>query len=93
MKTACRGLAFTGLVFYALAALPRPAYAHESRPGYLELREVSAGHYEVLWKQPAVGELVLRLNPIFPDSCTVSGADRQLIPGAMATRPAHRGRS
>jgi hydrogenase/urease accessory protein HupE len=63
-----------------------PAYAHESRPGYLELREVSEGRYEVRWKQPAVGDLVLRLSPVFPDSCTLTGADRQLLPGAMSTR-------
>jgi hydrogenase/urease accessory protein HupE len=65
---------------------PASAPAHESRPGYLELREVSAGRYEVLWKQPAVGDLVLRLSPVFPDSCTLTGADRQLRPGAMTTR-------
>ena len=65
-----------------------PAYAHESRPGYLELREVADGRYEVLWKQPAVGDLVLRLNPVFPDSCTLTRADRQLLPGAMSTRMA-----
>jgi hydrogenase/urease accessory protein HupE len=63
-----------------------PACAHESRPGYLELREVSDGRYEVLWKQPAVGDLVLQLNPVFPESCTVTGAERQLLPGALSTR-------
>jgi hypothetical protein len=63
-----------------------PVDAHEVRPGYLELREVLDGRYEVLWKQPAVGDLVLRLSPVFPDSCTLTGADRQLLPGAMATR-------
>jgi hypothetical protein len=62
------------------------ADAHESRPGYLELREVADGRYEVLWKQPAVGELVLRLNPVFPESCTLTRAERQLLPGAMSTR-------
>jgi hydrogenase/urease accessory protein HupE len=67
-----------------LAALP--ACAHESRPGYLEAREVAAGRYEVLWKQPAVGDLVLRLNPVFPETCELIGADRQLVPGAMSTR-------
>jgi hydrogenase/urease accessory protein HupE len=72
------------LLFVLLMAAP--AYAHESRPGYLELREVSDGNYEVLWKQPAVGDLVLRLNPVFPESCTLTGADRQLLPGAMSTR-------
>jgi hydrogenase/urease accessory protein HupE len=63
-----------------------PAYAHESRPGYLELRELSEGRYEVVWKQPAVGELVLRLNPVFPDSFTLTSAERKMLPGAMSTR-------
>jgi hydrogenase/urease accessory protein HupE len=64
-----------------------PACAHESRPGYLELREVAEGRYEVVWKQPAVGDLVLRLSPVFPEGCTLAGAaDRQLVPGALLTR-------
>jgi hydrogenase/urease accessory protein HupE len=63
-----------------------PACAHESRPGFLELREVAQGRYEVLWKQPAVGDLVLRLTPVFPESFTLTSAERQLLPGAMSTR-------
>jgi hydrogenase/urease accessory protein HupE len=81
MKRVCRRLA---LVLVLLTA--GPGAAHESRPGYLELREVSAGRYQVLWKQPAVGDLVLRLRPVFPESCTLTSADRQLLPGAMTTR-------
>ncbi len=70
-----------------LVLLPAvPVAAHESRPGYLELRELADGRYAVLWKQPAVGDLVLRLNPVFPDSCTLTSAERQLQPGAMSTR-------
>lgn len=60
--------------------------AHESRPGYLEAREVAPGRYKVLWKQPAVGDLVLRLSPIFPETCEIIGADQRLAPGAMSTR-------
>ena len=60
--------------------LAAPASGHESRPGYLELREVSDGRYEILWKQPAVGDLVLRLSPVFPEGSTLAGAaDRQLV--------------
>jgi hydrogenase/urease accessory protein HupE len=73
-----------GVVLLLLTAAP--ASAHESRPGYLELREVAEGRYEVLWKQPAVGDLVLRLSPVFPDSCTLTSAERQLLPGALSTR-------
>jgi hydrogenase/urease accessory protein HupE len=72
------------LALVLLAAVP--VAAHESRPGYLELREVSDGRYEVLWKQPAVGDLVLQLSPVFPDSCTIISAERQLLPGALSTR-------
>jgi hydrogenase/urease accessory protein HupE len=76
---------FLALVLVLLIAAP--AYAHESRPAYLQLREVSDGRYEVVWKQPAVGDLVLRLTPIFPEPCALSGAaDRQLVPGALFTR-------
>src|SRR5262249_2061011 len=32
------------------------------------------------------GDLVLRLNPVFPDSCTLTSANRQLSPGALSTR-------
>jgi hydrogenase/urease accessory protein HupE len=66
MKTAFR--CFTPVLLLLMAA---SAHAHESRPGYLELREVSD---------------VLQLSPVFPDSCTLTGADRQLLPGAMSTR-------
>jgi hydrogenase/urease accessory protein HupE len=79
-----RGARCLALVVLLIAAAP--ACAHESRPGYLELREVSEGRYEVLWKQPAVGDLVLRLSPVFPETCSVIQVDRQLLPGVMATR-------
>ena len=79
MKRACAVLTIVLL-------LVSPVAAHESRPGYLELREVAEGRYEVLWKQPAVGDLVLRINPVFPDGCTLTRADRQLLPGALTTR-------
>jgi hydrogenase/urease accessory protein HupE len=78
----------TGVLALALVlGTAAAARAHESRPGYLELREVAEGRYEVVWKQPAVGDLVLRLSPVFPEGCTLAGAaDRQLVPGALVTR-------
>lgn len=80
---------FLGILAGAVALLSAaPLRAHESRPGYLELREVAEGRYEVLWKQPAVGDLVLRLNPVFPEPCMLTRADRKLMPGALATRMA-----
>lgn len=39
-------------------ALPGTAVAHEVRPGYLELREIAAGRFQVLWKKPALAMLI-----------------------------------
>lgn len=51
----------------ALAAAP-PARADEFRPAYLQLTQVDAESWEVLWKVPAIDEsTVLKLSPVFPD--------------------------
>ncbi len=43
-----------------------PASAHESRPAYLDLREVASRPYEVLWKRPALGDRTLGLSVRWP---------------------------
>jgi hydrogenase/urease accessory protein HupE len=43
--------------------LPRTSSAHEVRPAYLEITEAPSHHVSVLWKQPAQGEVAVRLNP------------------------------
>ena len=54
------------------------SFAHEVRPAYLELREVQAGEFTVLWKTPMRGDMRLALAPEF------SGRTEILTP--MATR-------
>ncbi len=64
--------AAVGLV--ALCVLvPAPATAHEVRPGYLELRESAPGVFRVLWKKPARGDLILKIDPVFSAGCVVAG--------------------
>jgi hydrogenase/urease accessory protein HupE len=57
------------------------AYGHEVRPGYLQLTEVAPAQFEVLWKQPALADRRLPIQPRLPPDC-------ELI--ATAT-PAHTG--
>ena len=45
----------TVLIVAFAAVLSPAAYAHEMRPGYLEIRESAPDIYEVLWKVPARG--------------------------------------
>ena len=39
------------------------ANAHEIRPAFLQISEQADGHVEVLWKQPAAGEVAVHLQP------------------------------
>ncbi|HEX4507957.1 MAG TPA: HupE/UreJ family protein [Alphaproteobacteria bacterium] len=78
---------FCAVLFLIAVFWTSLAQAHEARPGYLELNETARGQYDVLWKQPANGEYALRMDPIFPADCALTGADnRKLLPGAMLTR-------
>lgn len=64
-----------------------PAEAHETRPGFLELRQTDADTYSFLWKKPSGGEIEIYIAPIVPPGCqlTTSG-DQALTPGALIVR-------
>ncbi len=78
-----------GSALLALLALgaASAASAHETRPGFLELREGEPGVYELLWKRPAGGEVEIRIAPVVPTGCRFAAPDRQqLTPGAEIVR-------
>ena len=66
MTSVLRRLMILGWMLFAVAL---PALADEFRPAYLQLRQVDATGYEVLWKVPALDETTtLSVVPIFPAS-------------------------
>ena len=73
---------WAALPLLGVLVLPGGVAAHEVRPAYLQVTEVSAGRFEVLWKQPILPDaepgLVRRLPiaPRFPAACQAS--DREL---------------
>ena len=55
------------LLFVLLLAVAAPVAADEFRPAYLQIQQVDAADYDVLWKVPAVDEFTtLKVNPEFP---------------------------
>jgi hydrogenase/urease accessory protein HupE len=52
------------LALLAAVLVPAASMAHEVRPAYLELREVRADEFAVLWKTPMRGEMRLSLAPV-----------------------------
>ena len=62
-------------------------FAHEARPGYLELTETAPDTYTYLWKRPTGGEVELQLTPIIPADCKLTAPDQQqLTVGAVVVR-------
>ncbi len=73
-------------VLLMLAFAGGVAAAHEVRPGYLEIAEVEAGVYDVLWKVPARGELRLALYAHLPADCTGATNTGSFVGGAFVSR-------
>lgn len=67
------------LALLATLLSPLASIAHEVRPAYLELREIQAGEYAVLWKTPMRGDMRLSLAPEF------SGRSENLTPVGTRT--------
>jgi hydrogenase/urease accessory protein HupE len=44
--------------------------AHEVRPAYLEIKEISPERYKLFWKTPARGNATIRLDVALPEHCT-----------------------
>lgn len=66
----------------------RSAAADEFRPAYLQLRQVDAATYDVLWKVPAVDEFTtLKVSPLFPARVTaLSGRQGSYADGVAVQR-------
>jgi hypothetical protein len=62
------------------------AWAHEVRPGYLEIRELGADRYAFVWKVPAKGEYKLGLHLQLPAECTVAPDTGSFAGGAFIER-------
>jgi hydrogenase/urease accessory protein HupE len=55
--------------FLFLFVLASGAAGHEIRPAYLQISEMDGGRFDVLWKVPQRGEMVLGLHVEWPEIC------------------------
>jgi hydrogenase/urease accessory protein HupE len=69
-----------------LACFAGAAAAHEVRPGYLEIREVQPGAYDVLWKVPASGDFRLGMYVRLPVDCKGAPKSGAMVGGAFVER-------
>ncbi|MCX7288340.1 MAG: HupE/UreJ family protein [Rhodobacterales bacterium] len=70
----------------AMLGVAHPLAAHESRPAFLDVRELAAGQYEVVWKRPMRGDYVIGFTVGWPEGCTPTITTENQVPGANITR-------
>jgi hypothetical protein len=58
-----RILVLLATILGAAATWAPPAAAHEVRPAYLEIDQVSATGYRIIWKRPTMGDVAVHLAP------------------------------
>ena len=63
-----------------------PGAAHEVRPGFLQLRELDAAAYDMLWKVPARGDLRLGIHVRLPQNCGKTESGTHFAGGAYIER-------
>ena len=81
------GALLQALLAVIIAALcPRGAIAHELRPGFLDLRQISDEVYALAWKKPIGGEIKFEIVPLVPDGCRLTGRTQQLTVDAAVAR-------
>ncbi len=62
-------------VFVIACLLGGNIIAHEVRPAYLELKEITEGHYQIVWKQPVLADRRLPIEPVLPAACEITQED------------------
>jgi hydrogenase/urease accessory protein HupE len=90
--TKCLPLAF----LLTLIVAGQLASAHEVRPAYLHIKEqpnsaapapAERRYFDILWKQPAVQNGRLAINPVFPPGCSLTdSAPPEVTPSAYMQR-------
>ena len=64
--------------------LPSVSRAHEVRPALLQITEDGPARYEVLWKQPTMGDVAIRLQPhLSGGALEVPAGDQFAAPGFL----------
>lgn len=76
-------LSISGLLLLTSAI----GYAHEVRPGYLEITEYEPGQYNVLWKAPSRSGMRMLIEPALPEECQdQTPPSRRQFPGSFIER-------
>jgi hydrogenase/urease accessory protein HupE len=81
-----KACAYLTLILALTLASTGIVQAHEVRPGYLQIKQIDALTYDLLWKVPAKGDQRLGLYVRLPDDCRSSETTSSFVDGAYIER-------
>jgi hydrogenase/urease accessory protein HupE len=82
-----RGLCGVVYLMAGLLLAVLPVHAHEIRPAYLQIDEISPGRYQVLWRTPVLSGMQLPVVLKLPKGVqTISGPTEQHLPDSLVER-------
>ena len=81
-----KSFAFLTLIFALALSSVGIVQAHEVRPGYLQIKQVDAINYHLLWKVPAKGDQRLGLYVRLPEDCRNTVVKSRFDGGAYIER-------
>ena len=58
-------------------------FAHEVRPAYFSVTQLSDSTYQVVWKIPALGKAIPKIYPVLPDKWHIIDEQSNLLPGNL----------
>ncbi len=76
-------LILCALLLLLSPALAEKAGADELRPGYLELTQIDAQHWRMVWKAPVLGGLATHARPLLPAFCKAGPPSARLDNAAL----------
>lgn len=74
-----------GLLFFC-CSFSNQVYAHEIRPAYLEINQVSDTSYSVTWKIPKLNNRIPKISPLFPKGFILNKKSSETLVNAQVER-------
>ena len=66
-----------------LLIIPITLAAHEVRPAYFSITQVTDSTFHVVWKLPALGDAIPKIYPTLPNNWQVVKENSNLLPGNL----------
>ena len=70
-------------IFFILVMSYISVSAHEVRPAYYSVTQLSDSIYKVVWKIPALGTAIPKIYPVLPEGWIILDEQANLLPGNL----------